>query len=118
MNESGFDHRPDPELAAALREVLSAPDDEGFIARLMAAVGAAPAWWEVLGAWLRPGLAAALVLSAAAGFWLGRSVGRAEALAAVDDPLPAVADSTDVAALFASSRAPDVDLVLAATRGR
>jgi hypothetical protein len=118
MNEPGFDHRPDPELGAALREALSLPDDEGFARRVMAAAGAAPVFWEVLGAWIRPGLAAALVLSAAAGFWLGRSYGRAEVLADLGDPVPAGADSSDVAALFASAQDPDVDQVLAATRGR
>ena len=118
MSESGFDHRPDPELGAALRDALTLPDDAGFVRRVVAAAGAAPAWWDVLGAWVRPGLAAALVLSAAAGFWLGRSVGRAESATVVDDPIPAMADSGHVAALFAAARPPDVDLVLAATRGR
>jgi hypothetical protein len=118
MNESGFDHRPDEEMGAALREVLSLPDDAGFVQRVLAAVGTAPTWWDVLGAWVRPGIAAALMLSAAGGFWLGKSVGKAEALADLSDPVPAVVDSSDVASLFASSRAPDVDVVLAATRGR
>jgi hypothetical protein len=120
MNESGFDHRPDPELGEALREVLTAPDDAAFARRVVAALGTAPAWWDVLGAWVRPGLAAALVLTAAAGFWLGRAVGRAESEVGVvvDDPFPALADSGNVAALFASTRPPDVDAVLAATRGR
>jgi hypothetical protein len=118
MSESAFDHHPDPELGAALRELLDAPDHAGFARRVVAAAGAGPAWWDVLGAWVRPGLAAALLLAAAAGFWLGRSLGGTRSEVVVDDPLPAVADSGDVAALFADARPPDVDIVLAATRGR
>jgi hypothetical protein len=112
---SEFEHRPDVELGAALREALTPADDPAFVQRVVAAAGAMPAaWWEVLRGWARPGLAAALMLAALAGFWLGRSTAPAP-VAAEDEP---VLEGEHVAALFASPRPPDVDLVLAATRGR
>jgi hypothetical protein len=112
---SEFEHRPDVELGAALREALTPPDDPAFVLRVVAAAGSLPpAWWEVLRAWARPGLAAALVLTALAGFWLGRATAPAP-VAAEEEPVP---EGEHVAGLFASPRPPDVDLVLAATRGR
>src|SRR6266566_3281610 len=64
-NEPSFDHRPDPELGAALRAALEPKDDHAaFAARVMAqyerALGrASVATLDVLASWFRPGIAAA-----------------------------------------------------------
>jgi len=71
---SPFDHRPDPELGAWLRETLTVPEDPAFVARVMARIPVRTVWWEVLGEWARPGLAAAAILVMLGGFWLGRIV--------------------------------------------
>jgi hypothetical protein len=106
---SEFDHRADPELGRALRGLLSAPDDAAFAARVMARLPGALPWWEVLGSWARPGLAAALVLAALGGMWLGRSLSAADTLA-IDEllRLPAATEILD------SAEPPRVDVVLAA----
>jgi protein involved in polysaccharide export with SLBB domain len=73
---SPFDHRRDPEIAEALREVLSSPDDLAFARRVEAAAAAVQGqmsrsgWWDVLGTWARPGVAAALALAGGATLWL------------------------------------------------
>lgn len=119
MSDSVFDHQPDPELGTALRELLTAPDDAAFARRVVAAAGAVPMWWEVLGAWVRPGLAAALVLTALAGFLLGRTIRTAEpALVVADEPPAELTNGEGAAALFGAPRPPDVDQVLAASRER
>src|SRR6266571_4006748 len=65
-NEPSFDHRPDPELGAALRAALEPKDDHAaFAARVMAqyerALGrASVATLDVLASWFRPGIAAAV----------------------------------------------------------
>lgn len=114
---SPFDHRPDPEVGAALRELLTAPDDDAFVRRVLARVGAVPAWWEVLDTWARPGIAAALVLVALMGFLLGRGIGAGGQAVALDEPIRAVAEGVGVAALFTAARPPDVNAVLTAANG-
>src|SRR3989442_6383430 len=60
-----FDHRPDPELAAALRAALEPRDGQSaFVARVMAGYDealrrATVPTWDVLASWFRPGVAAA-----------------------------------------------------------
>jgi len=62
-----FDHIPDPELGSLLRTHLAAPESEGFTARVLARLGAREdSSLEVLARWARLGIAAALVLAAAA----------------------------------------------------
>jgi len=97
---SPFDHRPDPEVGAWLKDVLTVPDDRGFVVRVMARVPALmprESWWDILSTWARPGLAAAAVLLMLAGFQLGRWVTAAP-----------VADETGIA----SARVFDADTVL------
>ncbi len=117
---SPFDHRPDPELGAALRAVLSGGDDRAFAQRVVAAaegqLGARPAdWVDQLVRWARPGLAAALVLMAGAAIWLGGQ--RTAESGNLADPLRMADDGLAVPALLASTTDPDVDVVLAVALG-
>ena len=108
-----FDAGPDPELGAALRAALDAGNDAAFVARVEAALTAAPARWEVLGgAWSRPALAAAIALIALAGLWLG-----AQPLPnGTPDETIAAATPGTVAALLAADRPPSMDVMLGAAQ--
>lgn len=123
MTGSPFDHRPDSELGAALREALAASDDAQFAARVLVAAEAvqgdiATPWWAVLTSWARPGLVAALLLIAAVGFWLGAMTPAGDqANGALGDPLIANEDQPSVPALLAGQQVPDVDYVLAVALG-
>jgi anti-sigma-K factor RskA len=116
---SPFDHTPDPELGAALRAALSPTDDAEFRRRVVAASDSAfaesrrPGWWDVLAAWVWPGLAAALVLVAVTAIWLRASGAGANGPSGLGDPLAAVNGQLAVPALLASPGMPDVDIVLA-----
>lgn len=115
MNESpSFDHRPDPELGAALRAALEPKDDHAaFVARVMAQYDAtlersSVAMLDVLASWFRPGMvaaAAALVL----GFLFGRTVldNRAESIDAALAPL----EGPGLAALVTAQDPPDPSVV-------
>jgi hypothetical protein len=80
MTEKMFDHRPDPELGAALRAALDAElDQAAFVARVMsryddALERATVPTWEVLASWSRRGIAAAAAAALVGGFLLGRAV--------------------------------------------
>ncbi|MGD2134719.1 MAG: hypothetical protein PVF27_01110 [Gemmatimonadales bacterium] len=126
MRNSPFDHHPDRELGAALEAALSADDDRAFADRVVAAAErlygdvAAP-WWTVLTGWARPGLVAALILVATAGFWLGiQARGIAEpgdAISGLGDPLVAGASAQSVPALLAGTQVPDMEVIMAAALG-
>src|SRR6267378_3023761 len=79
MNDSQmFDHRPDPELGAALRAALEPRQESAFVARVMAGYDealrrATVPTWDVLASWFRPGVAAAAA-ALLAGFLIGRTV--------------------------------------------
>jgi len=115
MNESpSFDHRPDPELGAALRAALEPTDDHAaFVARVLAQYDAtlersSVAMLDVLASWFRPGMvaaAAALVL----GFLFGRTVldNRAESIDAALAPL----EGPGLAALVTAQDPPDPSVV-------
>lgn len=115
--QSPFDQRPDPELGRQLRAALEAGNETAFIRRVLDDVRntSVDTWWTILGAWARPGLAAALLLAALGGFALGRmAIGPAlTTAAAVDEPLRGA--TTDAVALLSAPRPPDIDVVLAAT---
>ena len=70
-----FDHRPDLVLGRALREALDPGDARVFTARVLAlaAQARAPSWDAVLARWARAGVAAALVIALAAGYFVGRA---------------------------------------------
>lgn len=115
-----FDHRPDPELGAALRAALDphgAGDQSAFVARVMAqydsALDRAPIpMLEVLASWFRPGLGvavAALVL----GFLVGRSVLQPTAPTESIDAAMAPAEGPGLAALVTAQDPPDASVVFA-----
>lgn len=67
---SPFDAGHDRELGDLLREALTPAANEEFVARVLARLPATGSSWEVLAGWARPGIAAALLLAAALGYWL------------------------------------------------
>jgi hypothetical protein len=111
-----FDHRPDTELGAALRELLNAPHDEAFVTRVLAArdamLGSEAGWWSVLTQWAKPGLAAAAGLMLAAALWLGRGQQGANG-ASLADPLTAAGEQLALPLMVGGQQEPDVDVVLA-----
>lgn len=117
MRHSPFDHRPWRDLGRVLREVLEAGDNRVFVARVMAEIRALDVqpfrsdWWEVLGAWARPGLAAAATLVALTmGLAISsRTTGAVEETTA-DDALQA---STEASVLTVAANTPDVGFILA-----
>jgi hypothetical protein len=113
-SQSPFDHRRDAELGAMLLDVLTPGDDAAFVQRVLARAGASAPWWEVVNAWARPALAAALVLVALAGFLLGRSLGPTESAMTLDEPVRAIAEGIGVAGMFSAPAPPDVDMVVLA----
>ena len=126
-DKSPFDHRQDAELGRALRRALTAPDDAAFVRRVLGAADqvygdVAPGqWWTVLTAWARPGLVAAMLVVAAAAFWLGLWVGSGgpgSSVATFTDPLQTESEQLAVPALLVEDRAPTVDVVLAVAMGR
>src|SRR5207302_1620783 len=70
-----FDHRPDLVLGKALREALDPGDAPAFIARVLAHAEhvRVASWDAVLARWARTGVAAALVVALAAGYFVGRA---------------------------------------------
>jgi len=116
---SPFDHRPDPELGALLREVLDQGGDDAFLDRVMAAVGrveaGVPAAWQVLGGWARHGVAAALVGLAAATIWWASASTRNEAEPSLEEVFLASAETVAPPFLTATTAPPSFDQVLASS---
>ena len=106
---SPFDHTPDPVFADALREVLDVGDDPAFVRTVLERTRAPTPWWEVLGDWARPGVAAALLLVAIGSFLLGRLLVPAPAEMATGDVLEA---GLEVSSLFGDVAAPDLETLL------
>ncbi len=65
-----FDSRPDPVLGARLRDCLDPADNAAFAARVRAKLPRGGGQWETLARWARPGIAAALMVAAALGYWV------------------------------------------------
>ena len=121
-DEKTFDHRPDPELGAALRRALdpvdpSRTDQAAFVARVMARyddalrTGTVPTW-EVLAAWSRRGLAAAAAAAVLIGFLVGRSLQTSEPPETFDTAM-APTSGPGVAALVTATDPPDASIVFA-----
>lgn len=122
--KSPFDHRPDAELGAVLRDALTAPDDdESFARRVVAAAepllgSQRGEWWEMLVRWARPELAAAsLVLIAGAVIWFSVLSGRPNTQSILGDPLRDAGEQLGLPGLFADEPRPNVDELLAVALG-
>lgn len=89
---SPFGAGPDRELGDLLREALTPDGQADFVSRVLARLPESRSLWDVLAGWARPGIAAAILLAAALGYWLLPQIGEsgaptaAEVLAA-DQPL-------------------------------
>ena len=109
-----FDHRPDPELGAALRAALEPKDDHtAFVARVMARYERAldrstVPTLDVLASWFRPGIAAAIA-ALIVGFLFGRTV-LAPAPASIDAAM-APLEGPGLAALVTAQDPPDASVV-------
>jgi len=104
-----FDHRPDLVLGKALREALDSGDAQTFIARVRARAEhvRVASWDAVLARWARAGVAAALVVALAGGYFVGRAAASPAA------PRPTVSD-----VLIAPPAHPgEVEVVLASVIG-
>jgi len=107
-----FDHRPDPALGAALRRAHE-PEGEGgegghaaFVTRLLARVDdlrPTASWDAVLARWARVGVAAAVLVSLAAGYLVGRAT--------------AASARPSVAEALIAPQMPVVEVVLASVLG-
>ncbi len=116
MRHSPFDHRPWRNLGRVLREALAAGDNRVFVARVMAEIRALDVrpfrsdWWEVLGAWARPGLAAAAaVVALTIGLTISSRTSGAVVETTADDALQA---STEASVLTLAANLPDVGFIL------
>jgi hypothetical protein len=107
---SPFDHTPDPLLGEALREVLAIGDDPGFVRQVLDRIRAPEPWWEVLGDWARPGVAAAMIITAVGGFLLGRLVAPEPAGLAAGENGSAI--GLEVTVLLTDGGPPDVESIL------
>lgn|SRR5574341_486663 len=118
---SPFDHRPHPELGGLLREALEPGDQQVFVDRVLAAAAGAGSgdygapWWQVLGHWARPGVAAAMVLLAGATIWFTNASSRSEADTTLEDVLLATAETVAPPFLTAATSPPTFDVVLASS---
>jgi hypothetical protein len=106
---SPFDHAPDPALGEALRDVLAVDDDPAFVRAVLERTQVPEPWWEVLGDWARPGVAAALLAVAAGAFLLGRFVAPTPAVLGSGEAVDA---GFEVTALLADAVVPDVESIL------
>jgi hypothetical protein len=117
---SPFDHRPHPELGGLLRDALTPDDEQAFVDRVRAATAqersayGAP-WWQVLGAWARPGVAAALALLAGATIWFTKASSRNEADTTLEEVLLATAEPVAPPFFTATMTPPTFDVVLASS---
>lgn len=118
MNRSPFNHRPDRELGKAIGQVLTGKNRRAFVDRVMAEARlrieqqAESSWWDVLGAWARPGLVAALLLIIAVLFGARETASSADDVT-LDDAFSRTAEGREETSLLLSPSPPDADVVLA-----
>jgi len=103
MIGNAFDHERDAELGAALREHLDGKGHAAFAARVRAAMATEVSLdpFEVLSAWMRPGIAAAAIIAMAAGWWL--TTGVSQPVAASTTPVEVFASSGGSELMLATS---------------
>jgi len=118
-DEKTFDHRPDPELGAALRRALDPPrgDQAAFVAGVMARYDGALAaasvpTWQVLAQWSRRGIALAAAAAVVVGFLLGRALQTREPVETFDTAM-APASGPGLTALVTATDPPDASVVFA-----
>jgi hypothetical protein len=118
-DEKTFDHRPDPELGAALRRALDPPrgDQAGFVTGVMARYDGALAaasvpTWQVLAQWSRRGIALAAAAAVVVGFLLGRALQTREPVETFDTAM-APASGPGLTALVTATDPPDASVVFA-----
>ena len=121
---SPFDHRPDPNIGDPLREVLTMDGEKKFVHAVLARaeahfLGEVPngQWWSVLGDWVRPGLAVAAGLAAAAILWTGLTPGSILPPASLANPIAESAEELTIPPWLADQTAPEVEVVLASASG-
>ena len=113
--QPSFDHRPDPELGAALRAALEPRDDHAaFVARVLAQYDSAldrssVATFDVLASWFRPGMVAA-VAALVLGILFGRIVFQTPAPDSIDAAMAPV-EGPGLAALVTAPDPPDASVV-------
>jgi hypothetical protein len=111
--QPSFDHRPDPELGAALRAALEpkgGDDHAAFVARVLAQYDNAldrssVALLDVLASWFRPGMVAA-VAALVLGFLFGRTIIDRAAPESIDAAMAPI-EGTGLAALVTAEAPPD-----------
>lgn len=118
-SSSPFDHRPDPRLGSALREVLTPEDHRAFVNRVVRSAQlqfmngmSTRSWFELLSAWARPGIVAALVL-VAIGLAGHLKRERGPLPMALEDALLEVPETVESTSFLVSADPPNFDLILA-----
>lgn len=109
---SPFDHVPDPAMGEALREVLAVGEDPEFVRRVLERTRLPEPWWEILGDWARPSVAAAMVIMAVGGFLLGRVVAPRPIDTALSEPVPPGIALLEASVLMSEAGPPDVETIL------
>jgi hypothetical protein len=113
-----FDHRPDPELGAALRAALDPQGDQAaFVARVMAQYDAtldraSIPTLDILASWFRPGIVAAAA-ALALGLVFGRTMLAPAAETESMDAAMAPVEGPGLAALVTAQDPPDASVVFA-----
>ncbi|HTS87461.1 MAG TPA: hypothetical protein VMG41_03130 [Gemmatimonadales bacterium] len=100
-----FDSGRDPALGELLRRHFEAADHDAFAALVMARLPQGASLWDVLARWARPGIAAAVLIAAALGYW---TVARETAQSAAEP----------TGELAAAGRSMDTEALMGAVLGR